>query len=195
MQIINLPSSNTDSVRRALEFLGCEVKEVSSRGSLKDDVRTVLPGVGTFASAMLHLSEHELVEGIKSIAENGAPILGICLGMQILCVEGKEGGKTAGIGILSGVIVPISDIHDKNYNTGWREVSYDSISRGREFFFSHGYYASEAHLSQIAATTKVGPLGIPAVLRLHNTFGVQYHPELSGFQGVESLREYLDLTT
>lgn len=194
MQILKLPSSNTSSVRRALEFLGCEVKEVDSRSLLKEDVRTVLPGVGSFSSVMAYLSEREFVEGIKTIAENGAPILGICLGMQILCREGREGGETAGIGILSGVIAPVRDIYEKSYNTGWRRVSNPSRGRDRDFFFSHGYYASEAELSHIAATTKIDSVDIPAALRFQNTSGVQYHPELSGLQGVESLREYLDLS-
>jgi glutamine amidotransferase len=194
VQILRLPSSNTGSVRRALEFLGCKVTEVESSNLLEEGVRTVLPGVGTFASAMAYLREHHFIEGIKTLAEKEMPILGICLGMQILCGEGREGGDTPGIGILSGSVVPIKDISEKKYNTGWRRVSYGLSDGDQDFFFSHGYYASGAELSEIAATTQVNSLEIPAVLQSKKTYGVQYHPELSGLQGVERLREYLDLS-
>jgi glutamine amidotransferase len=143
---------------------------------------------------MAYLRERDFIEGIEMLAQNEVPILGICLGMQILCSEGKEGGDTPGIGVLSGTVVSIKNISAKKYNTGWRRVSYGPSSEVQDFFFSHGYYASGADLREVTATTQVNSLEIPAVLQNKNTYGVQYHPELSGLQGVERLRKYLDLS-
>lgn len=188
-----MPSSNTGSIRSALEFLETNVIEVSKGSQLRSGVRTVIPGVGTYGAAIGYLQRHGYVDALKSLSEDGVPIFGVCLGMQILCDEGHEGGVFSGLGLLAGSAVPLIASGSKKYNTGWRTVNFGSQRQDEEFFFSHGYYVSGFEKSQVVATSKVGPIEIPAGLKSGSVSGTQYHPELSGLSGVKSLAGPLDL--
>lgn len=193
VQLLSTPSSNTGSIRKALEFLDLNVFEVTDGARLLNGVRIVVPGVGTYAAAMEYLRRHKYVDQLKGFADDGVPIFGICLGMQILCNEGHEGGVSPGLGLLNGSVAPLPQIGNIKYNTGWRKVDFGSQREHTEFFFSHGYYVSGSDRSQVFATSKVGLNEIPAGLQSGSVTGVQYHPELSGLGGVNSIAGPLDL--
>ena len=193
VQLLSTQSSNSGSVRNALKFLDIDVVEVADGARLLRGVRTVLPGVGTFTAAMDYVRKHNYFEELKSLAYDGVPILGICLGMQILCDEGHEGGVSSGLGLLTGTATALSQIGNTKYNTGWRTVSFGSEPRDAQFFFSHGYYVSGFEKSHVFATSKVGLNEIPVGLKSGSVTGVQFHPELSGLSGVRSIAGPLDL--
>ncbi len=193
VQLLSMQSSNSGSILSALEFLDVNVVEVSNGMRLQSGVRTVVPGVGTYSGAMDFLRKHNYDDALKDLAEDGVPIFGICLGMQVLCSEGHEGGLSPGVGLLAGSVVPLSERGGIKYNTGWRRVSFDPPRKEEEFFFSHGFFVTDSDRSQVFGTSEIGSIEVPAGLRSGSVSGVQYHPELSGLSGVQSLRGHLDL--
>ena len=152
--IVDTGVSNSFNVVEALRSVGGDVKIVSDSGEMKRYDRLVIPGVGSYSSAMSHLDEMGLRSDLLDFVSSGKPILGICLGMQLLTSEGLENGNTTGLGIVGGSVISISSLLSKEQmkrvpHIGWSKVHYDEAKtpingvgetlNGKNFYFAHSY--------------------------------------------------------
>lgn len=206
--IVNTGVSNAFNVVEALRSVGGDVKIVSDSGEMKRYDRLVIPGVGSYSPAMLHLDKMDLRSDILDFASRGKPILGICLGMQLLMNEGLENCNTTGLGIIGGSVVPISSLLSKNQmkrvpHIGWSKVycpdsqkMLNGIGEGptaKDFYFAHSYTVeTNDSYSQIRiGLVDYAGLRLVAAFQKENILGVQFHPELSGPNGLQFLGDFL----
>lgn len=193
VQILPLAGhSNTASIANAISRLGYEVLQVQADGEISSHLPLVIPGVGTFSRAMSYLRETGLDKEITSHGGREAPLLGICLGFQILFEKGFEGSPSgkAGLGLLPGVVTPIQSSGSRKANIGWRELPIGSSAESNPiFYFCHSFQV----ISDLANTvsTKFDNSEILSMATFGNIKGYQFHPELSGTDGLELLAEDL----
>lgn len=145
----------------------------------------ILPGVGAFGYAMAALVERKLDVVVKAFAQTGKPLIGICLGMQLLYESSEEHGTHQGLGLLKGQIVSLPDDLVKPH-MGWNLLS----NAQAYMYFVHSYYATDVEPSTVLATTRYGT-DIPAVVQSGNLIGFQGHPEKSGAFGRALLKEVI----
>jgi imidazole glycerol-phosphate synthase subunit HisH len=198
--IIDYGMGNLFSVSKALErldvpyFISEEVKELEKADGL------LLPGVGSFRDAMTLLKRQELSGFLKKYAESGKPLLGICLGMQLLYEKSEENGTTEGLGLLKGRIIriPRQTQEMKIPHMGWNKLRFVNSSPLLEdlsedhVYFVHSYYVFEAIPEEVVATAEYG-VEVPAVVGNGNIFGMQFHPEKSSELGMMLLRNFTKL--
>jgi glutamine amidotransferase len=200
--IIDFGVSNLDSVGRALEELGARPYVVSSGDDLGEPDRIVLPGVGAFGVAMANLSSRGLDCALDvAVSDRGTPLLGICLGMQLLASEGTEGGVTPGFGWVPGRVVRLEPQNgDRRIpHVGWNELLHtgssqllDGIESGTDVYFVHSYHMIPESSSDIASTTPYCG-GFVSTVEHGTVFGVQFHPEKSQRAGSMILRNFLEI--
>jgi imidazole glycerol-phosphate synthase subunit HisH len=205
--IIDYGAGNMLSVKRAVEACGAIGICTADPVIIEKADRIILPGVGAFSIAMNALNKLKLVEFIQKMASNGKPLLGICLGMQLLFDESEEFGLTPGLKILPGRIVkiPIARKNGKLLkipHIGWNRLeSYSGVSwentileansLGDEFYFVHSFIAEASNRSHVLAYTKYEDIEINAVVRSDNVMGCQFHPEKSGTLGIKVLSQFV----
>jgi len=198
VQLIDAGTGNLQSVFNALQNLGASITVVSNAVDMKNDLRTILPGVGAFRQFMDGLAMRNMVEPIMQIARSEIPLLGICVGMQAMFDLSEEMGETPGLGIIPGKVLRFPDQKDyKVPHTGWNEVIlqrpsllFNSIESGSYFYFNHSYYCQpELDDHSVAVTDYILPFS-PAVA-LNNVYGVQFHPEKSQKLGQQLLQNFL----
>ncbi|PCI50784.1 MAG: imidazole glycerol phosphate synthase subunit HisH [Thalassobium sp.] len=187
--IINYDAGNCASVASRFTTLGHRTRLVNSRTDLDHVDLLVLPGVGAFASAMNALSQRHMVDVIKDWASFGNPVLGICLGMQMLADRSYEHGVTEGLGLISGEVVALGE---PQWHIGWNGLSThahasESINslNGMDVYFNHSY-AFNADPEYVLATS-YHQRDITAVVRRENVMGFQFHPEKSQSAGADVL--------
>lgn len=200
--IIDCGISNLTSIANALKSLSIESRVVRSVGVLGDVSHIILPGVGTFHQGIRNLNECGWPEAILARVEAGIPLLGICLGMQLLAEAGSEVRETKGLGLIGGRVVPIprTDPDLRLPHIGWNEAApvresrlWSGIPDGSAFYFVHGYaYGPDVPAEQVAAVTEYGSRVVAAVER-DNVFGVQFHPEKSQKLGLKLLKNFSTL--
>ena len=153
--IVDFGLGNILSVVRALEFIGSKVRVVETGEALDLDSPVILPGVGSFSEAMRRVRQNGLDDGLKRLAESGTPLLGICLGMQMLFTSGTEHGSTNGLCLLEGAIEPLPFSSEDGSrltlpSVGWRKLSHSNsgssdprvaVFDGHSFYFVHSYHA------------------------------------------------------
>jgi glutamine amidotransferase len=198
--IIDYGMCNLDSVRRALEEVGARPYVTDDPGDLDAADRIVLPGVGAFADAMRNLRSRGLDEALaKQVLDQGAPFLGVCLGMQLMAEIGHEVTPTEGLGWIDGPCIRFvpSDGDRRVPHVGWNEVtaSVDSplfagIPPATDFYFVHSFHVECATAQQVLATTPYCGGFVSAVQHEH-AFGVQFHPEKSQQFGLRLLKNFL----
>lgn len=191
--IIDYGAGNLFSVKNALDFLGIDNKITNSADDLRAADRLILPGVGAFADAMKMLEKSGLVEVIKEEVQK-KPLLGICLGMQMLFEKGYEFGETDGLGLIKGSVklmqpkgglaVPHIGWNELEKNTPCRLL--DKCGAGEYVYFVHSY-AAECEGENVAAYCDYG-MKVPALVFSGNVYGAQFHPEKSGETGLNILR-------
>ena len=198
--IVNYGMGNLGSVRRALEDLGAQAFVAEHPAALFDANRVVLPGVGAFGEGMARLHEGDWVAALQRIVREGKPLLGICLGMQMLASSGEEGGTTAGLDLVPGRVRRLDAIGCtlRIPHVGWNEVQYpardplfDHIPTGSDFYFVHSFAFVPETEHFVSATTGYG-VAVAAAVRQGNVFGTQFHPEKSSKAGRQLLRNFLD---
>ncbi|MBN1800507.1 MAG: imidazole glycerol phosphate synthase subunit HisH [Candidatus Lokiarchaeota archaeon] len=193
---------NIDSICRAIEECGGDPIVSNKHEEFELASRIILPGVGSFDKAMQNIDKFELKPILKEqVLEKKKPLLGICLGMQILAVKGTEGGETEGLGFIDGEVVLLKP---ENHATriphvGWNEVHFEknsplfnNLQSGRDFYFVHSYHFNcEKEENILAITPYCGKF--VSVVNEKNVYGVQFHPEKSQLAGFEILKNFLDL--
>lgn len=199
---------NLLSVRRALEHCGANVSVTADHEELLSAPRVILPGVGAFANAMAELHARGLDEISREIAARGIPLLGICLGMQMLLDESEEFGIAAGLGLVAGRVVPVpTNAADgkphKIPHIGWNSLVLPAgrqswagsllaeIGRNEAVYFVHTFMAPPVDPRDRVADCVYGGIQIPAVIERDNVCGCQFHPEKSGEVGLKILRAFL----
>tara|TARA_B100000029_G_C17153054_1_gene806759 strand:+ start:67 stop:699 length:633 start_codon:yes stop_codon:yes gene_type:complete len=196
--VIDHKCANLHSVIKALDFFKVDVKICRSKTELQDIDGIILPGVGSFDPAMRNLIEQDLADPIKKLTLSGTPLLGICLGMQLL-MENSEEGSLNGIGLVNGTakIIESTDKEIKIPHMGWNNIEINNNSRilngikdNDYFYFVHSYKCIPTNYSEMTAFTKYGQ-EICAVIEKNNIFATQFHPEKSGKIGLKIYQNFL----
>ena len=199
--IIDYGLGNLYSLSRSLTYLGLDNAITRAPKEIEAAERLILPGVGAFEDAMKKLRELNLAELIVERAEAGAPLLGICLGMQLLFEESFEYGRWQGLGLIPGDICPIEA--DLPYplkvpQIGWNALKLHracpltaGVKDGDCVYYVHSYYAKHCEES-VVATSEYG-VAVPGVVRRGNVYGAQFHPEKSGEVGLKILRNFAEV--
>ena len=197
--LINYGMGNFGSVRRTFEILNIENRIINNPAEITDCKKLVLPGVGNFSNAMKILNNNGWSEKIiKHSLEEKKPLLGICLGMQLLSKSGTEGGKVDGLGIIEGTVKPFN-FENKEFrvpHVGWNSIEninknskiLSGIENSTDFYFVHSYYL-ETNPDTRAADTNYG-VNFCSVVEINNVFGTQFHPEKSSKSGRKVLENF-----
>ena len=201
--VLDYDSGNLLSVRKAIESIGHNVELIDvssdSPSELSRFDTVVLPGVGAFGSAMDKLDKSGFVEPLKDAAASGQPIVGICLGMQLLFESSTEFGMHEGLSMIKGSINHLST-HLSGIrvpNIGWCKLqgtsnqSEESVISGQYGYFVHSFYATNVDDDNIIAVTEYMGCTVPAIVCNDNVIGFQYHPEKSGPGGLALLKRFL----
>ncbi|HBF75938.1 MAG TPA: imidazole glycerol phosphate synthase subunit HisH [Lactobacillus sp.] len=198
--IIDYDTGNTRNVKKAMDFLSIPNTLSADSGVISNADGLILPGVGAFGKAVEALKERELIPVIKQAAKKGTPILGICLGMQLLFDRSFEFGETAGLGLIPGEVVAIPEnLGVKVPHMGWDQnqvTQSDPIANGfdqQSTYFVHSYYV-KTQPQYILAESDYG-VKIPSIVRNQNVIGMQFHPEKSGRIGLNGLAAFKELVS
>jgi glutamine amidotransferase len=197
--LIDVGTGNLRSVQKALEAVGANVTRTDDPQKILSGGRVVLPGVGSFGDFMSGLKSRGLDESVKKIVERGAPMLGICVGMQALFEVGEEMGDHEGLGLLKGSVVRFDDsLLVKIPHTGWNQLRvkkeallFRQIDDGAYVYFNHSYYCQVETSSDVIAETEYS-IRYACSVRNQNVFGVQFHPEKSQAVGLQVLKNFLE---
>ena len=207
VSIIDYGLSNLLSVRRAAEYCGAQVEFVQTPEAVLAAPRLILPGVGAFADAMRKLEETGLVPVLKQQVQK-KPLLGICLGMQMLFDESDEFGRHQGLGLIPGRVeripaVDTSGVPQRVPNIGWRTLvpahgsfagtALQNVPAGGECYFVHSYEAKPKNEADRLADSPYGGRSICAAALRGSVMGTQFHPEKSGPVGLSILKAFLEL--
>lgn len=200
--IIDYGVGNLFSLRSSLEALGVEVVVTGEKEKIMNADKIILPGVGAFADAAAKLKSAGLDEVIKQRAAQGVPVLGICLGMQMLFEKSLEYGEHEGLGLIKGSVVPIEGVIPaelKIPHIGWNALKFTKkksdlfkyINENDCVYFVHSYYASDCEADTIAVA-EYGAL-LTAAVQSGNVYGCQFHPEKSGEVGLRILKAFCEM--
>lgn len=206
--VIDYGVGNLLSVRRGLEHVGARVTISSDPVEILKSKRVILPGVGAFKSAMVKLDSSRLTLVLNELAEMKVPLLGVCLGMELLFESSEEFGASKGLGLIPGNVVPIprQKINGRSLkipHIGWNSLLHSTRStniqpeieietfpktEGRDFYFVHSFMVSPTHAENSIAYALYGGIKIPAIVNKGSVYGVQFHPEKSGANGLDLLK-------
>ena len=199
--IIDYGVGNLFSLKSSLKEIGAEAVVTSDEKVIAEADRIILPGVGAFEDAARKLRESGMAEVVKREAAAGKPMMGICLGMQLMFDAGYEYGVHEGLGLIRGSVRPISDVIPEGYkipHIGWNLLKFRKesplfkyIKEDDYVYFVHSYYAAECDESVIAVTEYGADL--TAAVANGNVYGCQFHPEKSGEVGMKILKAFMEL--
>lgn len=199
--IVDYGVGNLFSLKSSLAFIGADAVVTSDEKVLRSADRIILPGVGAFPDAAKKLAQSGLDKVVVSEAKSGKPLLGICLGMQLLLEKSYEYGEHKGLSLIKGEIRPISDAIPSDLkipHMGWNALKltqpksplFKYIEDGQQVYFVHSFYATNCADSVIATAEYGAPL--TAAVADKNVFGCQFHPEKSGKVGLNILRAFCE---
>ncbi len=201
--IVDSGIANIGSIINALRRFGVTASVADTPASVVSSKALILPGVGAFADGMQSLHRRSLVEPIRAAASAGVPILGICLGMQLLAETSEEFGLHEGLGLIPGQVKRLKPAHanERVPNIGWCDVStavrsrlFGDIPSGGPFYFMHSYALHCTNADHVAGTIAFGASAVCAAVERDNVFGVQFHPEKSQDLGLRCLDNFMRLT-
>lgn len=190
--IVDYGLGNHASVAHSLRDIGFRVRVSDNASDLDDSDVLILPGVGAFPSAMAKLHERGLVDYLHQQVNLGRPLIGICLGMQLLANASYEHKHTIGLGLIPGDIVPFGD---HGGHIGWNTLEFSqnnsvwSGSDGDTFYFNHSFYYQGPSEYQVAVTQHLMPF--TSIIQRSNVVGLQFHPEKSQFAGKALLKNLI----
>lgn len=191
--------SNVDSIYRALEVCGATVKRIKEPDAISGVDKIVLPGVGSFDTEMATLNGIGLTQAICEEVENGGvPILGICLGMQLLLSESEEGDSQKGLNLIPGKVRRIQPEEGERVpHVGWNEIDIQKNSKilsdemnHKDFYFVHSYCADVDDPAHVLAKTPFAN-GIQSIIGRDRIYGTQFHPEKSQQYGLQLIKNFV----
>jgi glutamine amidotransferase len=193
--IIDYGVGNLRSVEKAFAATGCEAIVTADERLLRSAGRLVLPGVGAFAACMQGLAEHGFDELVCERVRQGTPLLGVCVGMQMLFEKSDEFGSTAGLGLVQGCVRRFSDDLVVP-QVGWNQIRqrashplFEKIADESFFYFVHSFYCEPASDDVLVGETDYG-VTYASVVATENVCGVQFHPEKSQAAGLQMLKNF-----
>ena len=203
--IVDHRLGNLYNVKHGCEYVGMQAEVTADKRAILDADVVILPGVGAYEDAMQALRSMGLVEVLKEVAASGKPLIGICLGMQLLMSESYEFGHHQGLDIVKGSVVPFENPVEKNgrrlkvpqitwnqvyqknnqseINT-WHDTFLDGIPNGENMYFVHSYYVKPENPETVLAISRYGQIEFCSSIHCDNVFATQFHPERSGPQGL-----------
>jgi glutamine amidotransferase len=197
--VINYGLGNLHSVQKATAYVGGAAVVTDDAQAILGSEKVILPGVGAFGDGMKGLESQRLVQVVREVVALGKPLLGICLGMQLLFEESEEQGQHQGLGLLAGKVVPFQKTSVKVPQIGWNQVDVgkssdlmDGIRDGDYFYFNHGYYCIPEDAGDVLTMTDYDVRFASSVER-DTIFGVQFHPEKSQKIGLQILKNFVEL--
>jgi imidazole glycerol-phosphate synthase subunit HisH len=208
--VIDYGIGNLYSVRRAFEFCEANVVLTEDKQMILDAPRLILPGVGAFADGMRGLIERGLDKTIIEYVKTGKPLLGICLGMQMLASKSYEFGEHKGLDIIPGKVLPISrqdengnphkiphigweDLVKPNDNIEWAGTILENAKQGESFYHVHSFTVIPDKDEFRLADCFYNGIKISSVIKKQNVYGCQFHPEKSGKAGLTLLKQFLEI--
>jgi glutamine amidotransferase len=204
--IIDYGIGNLRSIEKAFQRVGVEVLRTDDPQALREAERLVLPGVGAFGACIDEIRRRDLEAPIHEAVEGGIPLLGVCVGLQLLFETGLEKGVHDGLGLLPGRVLHFHDAPDGTAedlvvpHMGWNTIEptrahplLDGIGEAAYVYFVHSYHAEADAGDDVLATTTYGH-DFPAVVQRENVFGVQFHPEKSQAAGLRLLENFATLS-
>lgn len=200
--IVDYEMGNLFSIKAALEYLGADCEVEKDPGRIAKAKKLILPGVGSFCKAMDIIARRGINRALEeAVIIHKTPLLGICLGMQLLATDGEEGGPCAGLNFINATIrkfepsMPECKIPHVGFNTVRflsGEHMFEGVTSGADFYFIHSYRMVCMDDSAVAATTEYGVEFVSAVEK-DNIWGCQFHPEKSQKNGLRLLRNFIEL--
>jgi imidazole glycerol-phosphate synthase subunit HisH len=207
--IVDYGLGNLFSVKQACTFVGLKSIITNSKEDILDADAVILPGVGAYGDAMLTLHRLDLVNVLCDIAESQKPLVGICLGQQLLLTESYEFGRHKGLGIIEGQVVRFdapkegermlkvpqigwNQIFKPAYGSRWYGTLLDSIDEGEYVYFVHSYICQPQNSNVILSTSRYGHIEFCSSIQSGNVFACQFHPERSGPGGMKVYHNLAD---
>ena len=207
--VIDYGIVNLKNILRGFEYVGAPIESAIDPDQVLKADRIILPGVGAFASGMNELRTRGMDEAVKCIANAGRPVLGICLGMQMLLDSSIEYGQHQGLGLIPGSVVPIptnsvgmgrrkiphigwNALRYPSHASSWKNSCLNRAPEGSFFYFVHSFMVVPEKSSHILAQCIYEGLSVTAAIKKDNITGLQFHPERSGPIGLEILHEFMD---
>lgn len=200
--VIDYGAGNLHSVTNALDFIGCEHTITNNKNEILNADGAILPGVGAFGDALVNMSAFNTEEIIKEFLETGKPMLGICLGLQLLFEESEESPEKKGLSILKGRVKKFEKTFDgmKIPHIGWNSLNiksdngiFSGIEQGSYFYFVHSYYVCSDDKNAVSATCNYG-IEFDCAVQKNNLIATQFHPEKSGAVGLKVLNNFVKMT-
>ena len=201
LAIIDYGVGNIFSLYSSFKFIGEDVVLTNDKKIIDSCSHIILPGVGAFADARRKLDESGMTQVVKEQVKTGKPLMGICLGMQMLFDKSLEYGEHEGLGLIGGNVKPIADVIPpelKIPHIGWNSLDFtkDSklfkyIKNGDHVYFVHSFYAADCERDTIAVSEYGSAL--TAAVAKDNVYGCQFHPEKSGEVGLNILKAFCEL--
>lgn len=205
--IVDYGLGNLRSVAAAVTEVGGAPQATSDVDAIRRAERIILPGVGAFGVAARRLETSGIGSTILAAASQGVPVLGICLGMQLLFNRGNEFGWSSGLGLIQGDVLPIlsqdENLEVRGTHIGWRALSvnpsqenhplWKGLSQEDSFYFVHSFSAANVSASNVLATVTYGQNELIVATASGNVSGVQFHPEKSGIPGLRILKNFMQI--
>lgn len=202
--IINYGLGNIKSIANSLKENQITFKVSDNSKEIEDSDVAILPGVGSFPAAMNLLTKKNLIKPIKEFVKSNKPLIGICLGMQILFEKGLEFEETKGLGLIKGEVVKIPFNEESTVkvpNIGWKNIEIKNnrnplllgVDENQTFYFTHSYHCVPEDKNHIQMTTAYASEELCASVRYGNIFGFQFHPEKSATQGLKIIKNIKNL--
>ena len=195
--IVNYGLGNLHSVHKAVVKVGGEALVTEDAADIRRADKVILPGVGAFADGMQGLAERGLVEVVQEAARAGKPLLGICLGMQLMFDESEEQGVSHGLGLVPGRVRLFENKTVKVPQIGWNQLQFEKdspllegLQPGDYVYINHSYYCEPSEQADTLISTEYG-LRYASSIQRGNLFGVQFHPEKSQRVGLQILRNFV----
>ena len=206
--IVDFALGNLYSVRSACARAGAEALTTSDPREIERADAVILPGVGAFGDAMDALRRLDLVAPLRDAVASGKPLMGVCLGIQLLLGESSEFGRHEGLGLVAGKVVPFDHPREGDRELkvpqicwnrirppagpeSWRGTPLDGIAPGESMYFIHSYFAKPDDAGVVLSTTRYGHIEFCSSLKRGNVFACQFHPERSGQAGLKVYQNFV----